>query len=49
MVQKKRIEPKEAVEDHGGVFEVAMGSTPFVPVMAEYSDKVYSKDGNLLS
>ena len=30
MMQKKRIEPRVAVEDHGGLF--AMGTTPFVPV-----------------
>ena len=33
MMQEKRIEPTVAVEDHGGVSDVAMGSTPFAPVM----------------
>ena len=30
------IEPIVAVEDHGGVFDVAKGSTPSAPVMAEW-------------
>lgn len=36
MVQERRIEPIVAVEDHGGVFDVATGRTPFAPVMAEW-------------
>ena len=38
MMQKKRIEPIVAVEDHGGLF--AMGTTPFVPVMAEWQQGI---------
>jgi hypothetical protein len=34
-MQEMRIEPMVAVEDHGGVFSVAMESTPFAPVRAE--------------
>lgn len=35
-MQEKRIEPIVAVEDHGGVFDVAKGSTPLAPIMAEW-------------
>ena len=36
MMQEKKMEPTVAVEDHGGVFNVAMGSTPFAPAMPEW-------------
>jgi hypothetical protein len=34
-MQENRIEPILAVNDHGGVFDVAMRGTPFAPVMTD--------------
>ena len=48
MKQENRIEPIVAVEDHGGVFDVAMGGTPFAPVMAEWRQSIQQGKGNFL-
>jgi hypothetical protein len=44
MMQEKRIEPIVAVEDHGGVFDVAMGA----PVMAEWRQGIRQGKGIFL-
>ena len=48
MKQEKRIEPTVAVEDHGGVIDVAMGSTPLAPVMAEWRQGTRQEKGIFL-
>lgn len=48
MMQEKRIEPRVVVEDHGGVFDVTMGSTPFAPAMAEWRQGIRQGKGIFL-
>jgi hypothetical protein len=48
MMQEKKIEPIVAVEDHGGVFDVTMGNTPFAPAMAEWRQSTRQGKGIFL-
>ena len=48
MKQEKRIEPIVVVDDHGGVFDVAMGGTPFAPVKAEWRQSIRQGKGIFL-
>ena len=43
MMQEKKIEPTLAVKDHGEVFDGALGSSPFAPIMADIERMMQEK------
>ena len=42
-MQEKKIEPKLAVKDHGGVFDGVLGSSTFAPIMADIERMMQEK------